>query len=147
MIQQIPLGLNRSSKNKKLYEKAIDLRKRTLWRIQRPTPTFSTYFKIDNESNHFIAKCITTDTVIGTLTLHENLIRQVAVDPAWTGLGIGTSLMRFAIDRNQNQDIQVNSFVDKVDFYSKFGFVKNGEPYMSQGQQCQRMIKVAARKK
>lgn len=59
-------------------------------------------------------------------------IRQVAVDPAWERLGIGTALVRCALDAARSHGMShvwLNARVTALPFYERFGFAVTSDVF------------------
>tara|TARA_Y100000389_G_scaffold152362_1_gene152329 strand:+ start:2874 stop:3335 length:462 start_codon:yes stop_codon:yes gene_type:complete len=131
-VVRIGKGIEHNNPNWRLYCGSMSLRKEVLWdSVQKPNkPTFSNFYKMDKNALHFVALS-QNDEVIGTVSLHDNLIRQVAVKPTFKNNGIATNLINELIDENIEY-FTVNSLCESVDFYKKLGFVDSGvEKYIS----------------
>ena len=101
------------------YIEAMNIRRDVLWCLQTPTPTFSKYVEIDKHATHFIAMS-PQEEVIGTISLHGNLIRQLAVKPSFCKKGVATTLVTNTIEYGIGPTIRVNSLLSCVGFYKKW---------------------------
>ena len=67
----------------------------------------------------------TEDHPLAVMVLHDGWIDQLYVDPAWTGLGLGSRLVELAKSRSP-QGLQLWTFASNVGaqrFYERHGFV------------------------
>lgn len=92
--------------------------------------------ELDPECFHFLASD-DEGIPIGTARVdHEGHIGRVAVLEAWRGRGVGTALMRAAVDCVRKQDLPaalLNSQTSAAKFYERLGFVAEGEEFMEAG--------------
>lgn len=104
---------------------------------------------VDKVATHLIA--ISGGTVIGTLRFVEmkNLVQigRVAVNLEFRGRGIGKALMENSMSIIKHQyprhDIFLESQLEKIGFYEKFGFVAEGGVFMDARIPHRRMLLLA----
>ncbi len=93
---------------------------------------------LDDEARHLVA--VRDGEVVGTLrwfTTDEYLkVGRVAVYGSCRGQGIGTEMMKKVIEHARGSGIEkiiLDSQVQVMEFYSKLGFVEEGEVFLDAG--------------
>lgn len=134
------------------YDATLDLRYRVL---REPLGLYFTVAQIEEEwsSAHF-ASFDQDGAIVGCLILKpvSELVwkmRQVAVEPAWQGRGIGRELVRCAEtfvqmkvnEGRRSHDIELHARREAVAFYEQLDYQKNGAIFLEIGIEHQAMIK------
>jgi len=63
--------------------------------------------------------------IAGVLTLRPNFIDKLFLAPQWQGLGIGSALIKAAIDRARNESWGAIFVLGDRAYYERFGFDAN----------------------
>ena len=121
-----------------LYMEAVALRDAVLRRPLGLTLT-SEELVLDHEREHVVA--VLDGSVVGTVSLYMEAptvlrIKQMAVDPAQQGWGIGGKLMQAAEARGRvmgAQSILLHARCTAQDFYDRQGYAVHGEAFAEQG--------------
>jgi GNAT superfamily N-acetyltransferase len=111
--------------------------------FQRESLSAESYEEIDARSVHFIAFRFSKLAGFVQYDPVLNRLRQLFVLPSARGSRVGQELVRSVEQealRHGKQTLFVNAWEESIGFYSKCGFVREGEPYRSNAVQCQRMI-------
>jgi predicted GNAT family N-acyltransferase len=126
------------------YRNARDLRERVLRKpLGLPLRDIDTV--ADAEEELFCA--VRGDTVIACLQLKPidavtMKLRQMAVEPAFQKSGVGSALVRFAEQWARTRSlasIVLDARVEAVRFYTRLGYVLDGQPFESVGIPHQKM--------
>jgi N-acetylglutamate synthase-like GNAT family acetyltransferase len=87
------------------------------------TPEF--LIKLSKERDFFVA--LKNSMIVGTITLEDDYIGTVFVNPKYHSKGLGTKLMdiveNLAKERKM-EEIRLQSSINAVDFYEKLGYSK-----------------------
>lgn len=59
------------------------------------------------------------------------LISQMVVAPARQSKGLGGKVLEFLLTQTPGSQVKLNARLPAVDFYSKFGFIKSGDEFLS----------------
>ena len=133
-----------------LYKAGLRLRSQYLWPVDGCNFD-DDYQASDARSVHFFATpCgldypIFMDIVLGTVQYDPvtNRLRQLIVDPSYRNHQVGERLVRAvqqeAMEMHHRYFLQVNAWVESALFYTKHGFVPQGDVYESKGVPCQVM--------
>ena len=91
--------------------------------------------ELDASCVHFLAQC--DNAPIGTARVdNEGHIGRVAVLEAYRGLGVGSRLMRAAVEEVRSKEIEyalLNSQDSAVEFYRRLGFEPYGQEFVEAG--------------
>jgi GNAT superfamily N-acetyltransferase len=107
-----------SEENSKFYPNSV---------IKYMYDEFSPKFLIElsKERDFFVA--VEKSKIIGTITIIDDCIGTVFVDPEYHNKGIGTKLMetieKLAKDR-KIEELRLQSSINAIDFYEKLGYKK-----------------------
>lgn len=130
-----------------LYAACLRMREELLWSQEQPPLTIAAYEQADAEATFFAAVVGNDDdaatTVIGTAMLHGNRIRQVVVAESNRGRSVGQELIgavATAAREAGHDELHVSAWAASQPFYSKCKFATIGEPYVSNGIECQKMV-------
>ncbi len=82
-------------------------------------------YEADNDVYAF--SCADDGTAIGVIILKRKdntsfVIKSIAVDPSFRGLGVGSKLIDYAVKYLQCSEIHAETDDDAIGFYRKFGF-------------------------
>jgi len=93
---------------------------------------FSPKSIIDNSKKRKIFVAVEKDKIIGTASIHDNVILTVFVNPKIHGKGIGKKLMKKVENeakKNGFKSVKLPSSITAIDFYKKLGYQKVKEKY------------------
>jgi len=109
---------------------------------EQKVPLEEEWDALDPQCRHVIARD-GEHRPIGTGRLTpEHKIGRMAVLKQWRGKGVGEALLRALIDQARSdglREVTLNSQVDAIGFYEKFGFLPYGERFEEAGIQHQAM--------
>lgn len=116
------------------YQQSIALRYQVL---REPLGLHFTSEELEQEKDQFHFVCYENGDLAGCLVLvpQPNQVikmRQVAVDPAFQGLGLGRSLVKFAEEfakRRSFDQMVLNARETAVPFYERLGYETVGERF------------------
>lgn len=110
--------------------------------VEQEVPLEKEWDELDPKCQHVIARD-SEHKPIGTGRLTpEHKIGRMAVLREWRGKGVGEALLVALIDQARAQglrEVSLNSQIDAVGFYEKFGFKPYGEQFEEAGIQHQAM--------
>ncbi len=124
-------------------EKALDLR-REVFVIEQHVPEELEIDEDDRTAFHLLV--LKDDEAVATLRLspHGESIKigRVAVRQAYRKKGLGTRLMKMAIEhaaRGEFHDAILDAQIESMPFYARLGFAEEGEVFMDAGIPHKRM--------
>ncbi len=120
------------------YARMVDLRYRIL---REPLGLGFTPEQLAAETADTLIGAFAGETLVGCLVLSprsatQTQMRQVAVEPAWQGQGVGRRLVGFseqAARRDGAAEILLHARETAIDFYLRLNYVLIGEPFMEVG--------------
>lgn len=127
-------------------KEAYDIRK-SVFRIEQNVPAEIEMDTYDQQSQHLIVYEKDTPIATGRLTEIETgmfKLSRIAVLQAYRGQGIGDFMMRMMVRRAFDygaKEVFANVQESAVSFYSKLGFLKEGDPYEVAGITHVRMVR------
>ena len=90
---------------------------------------------LDPDCDWFVAR--RDEEIVGVARLTpEGRIGRMAVLPAWRGRGVGSALLRAALDRARERGFRavvLSAQVHAMPFYARFGFTPVGPEYLDAG--------------
>lgn len=129
-----------------------DEKKDVLARIRREVfideqkvPEEDEWDQYDGQATHFLATDTVTGEAVGTVRLlPSGKITRMAVRRPYRGQGIGSQLLTAALklaERKGLSNIYLDAQIDICDFYQRFGFKRQGQPFWDAGILHIRMVK------
>ncbi|MDD1612378.1 MAG: GNAT family N-acetyltransferase, partial [Methylococcaceae bacterium] len=104
--------------------------------IEQNIPDEIEWDELDPRSLHLIARDAGHNPIgTGRLT-PDRKIGRMAVLSAWRNRGVGKSLMAALLNEAQKrswQEVSLNAQISILEFYERFGFVKEGEAFIEAG--------------
>ncbi len=88
---------------------------------------------LDETAQHFLAVNDVNEPVACARLLNNGSIGRMAVLKAWRGQGVGSSLLKMAINMHTQQGVQtlmLSAQLHAMAFYEKAGFVVCSAPYL-----------------
>lgn len=132
------------------YEQMIGLRIRALL---NPIGVPVSYIKKENEKTDLLIAAFEGDIIIGCCVLTPKgngvmQLRQMAVDPAFQGKGIGAEIIAFAEQKAQDEGfakLMMHARNPVIGFYEKCGYQIAGEEFFEVGIGHHKMEKLLGR--
>ena len=115
------------------YERIVDLRYRVL---RKPLGIAREQMDLSRDKDCTYVFAVEAGTVVGTVSLHEGHLRQMAVDPARQHSGIGRRLVARLEEEARRQGVAVIELHARETaraFYSKLGYVAEGATFTQVG--------------
>ncbi len=109
--------------NSKFYPQSV---------IQYMCNEFSPKFLIKLSKERDFSIALTNSKIIGTITLIDDYIGTVFVNPEYHRMGIGTKLMKSTENLAKERNIEIlrlQSSINAIDFYEKLGYSKGEKKY------------------
>ncbi|MEM7359909.1 MAG: GNAT family N-acetyltransferase [Pseudomonadota bacterium] len=92
-------------------------------------------------TGNLIMVCKSAGVIIGVAEVRdENHLNLLFVDPSKQRSGIGRRLLDSLIDRIEHRELTVNSSLNSIDAYAKYGFQESGSVCEVQGIRYQPMM-------
>lgn len=120
-------------------EDGIARLRRAVFIDEQRVPETLEWESIDPDCSWFVAQTgeKSVRQVVGIVRLTpEGRIGRMAVLTAWRGKGVGSALMRAVLNHAKGMglmEVHLSAQVHALSFYSRFGFVAEGEVYMDAG--------------
>ncbi|MDD5249473.1 MAG: GNAT family N-acetyltransferase [Rhodocyclaceae bacterium] len=92
--------------------------------------------EFDAGSRHVLARDPSGDPIGTGRLLPDGHVGRMAVLPAWRGKGVGRALLEALLDAARERQmplLALHAQTAAADFYTRFGFKPEGEPFMEAG--------------
>ncbi len=89
--------------------------------------------ELDESARHLLVMNDANEPIACARLLNNGSIGRMAVLRDWRGLGVGSTLLRMAIELQQKQGakiITLSAQMHAIAFYEKAGFVVSSQPYL-----------------
>ena len=100
--------------------------------IQFMVESYSPRRIIEKSSNRLTYVAVDYDQILGTVSLEDNIISALFVNPRFHRRGIGTKLMMHveSVTRKRgHRSVRLGSSITAYEFYKKRGYIAIGEEY------------------
>ncbi|MBC6904900.1 GNAT family N-acetyltransferase [Saccharophagus sp. K07] len=112
---------------------------------EQKVPESEEWDQYDEQATHFLALEQSTNTAIGTVRfLPSGKITRMAVRQPYRRQGVGSELMTAVLKLAQQKrfaGVYLDAQISACDFYQRFGFEKEGQPFWDAGILHIRMVK------
>jgi predicted GNAT family N-acyltransferase len=89
--------------------------------------------ELDESARHLLVMNNASEPIACARLLNNGSIGRMAVLKDWRGLGVGSALLKTAIELQQKQGakiITLSAQMHAIAFYEKAGFAVSGQPYL-----------------